>query len=190
MAKDTNNNEVHGPLHQFEINEILPIEIMNINISFTNSSLWMMISILLASFIFIFGIRKSSLEPSRWQVLVEMSYEFIANMIRDNVGSSGRPYFPFIFTIFIFILFGNVLGMVPYSFTYTSHIAVTFSLALVIFLGVTLIGIIKHGFKFLKFFVPSGVPKTLLPLLIPIEIISYFIRPVSLSLRLFANMMS
>ena len=190
MAKDTNNNEVHGPLHQFEINEILPIEIMNINISFTNSSLWMMISILLASFIFIFGIRKSSLEPNRLQVLVEMSYEFIANMIRDNVGSSGRPYFPFIFTIFIFILFGNVLGMVPYSFTYTSHIAVTFSLALVIFLGVTLIGIIKHGFKFLKFFVPSGVPKTLLPLLIPIEIISYFIRPVSLSLRLFANMMA
>ena len=144
MATDKNNIEAHGPLHQFEINEIVPIEFFDINISFTNSSLWMIISVILSSFILIFGVRKGSLEPSRWQVLVEMSYEFIANMIRDNVGSSGRPYFPFIFTLFIFILFGNVLGMVPYSFTYTSHIAVTFFMAFIVFMGVTFIGIFKR----------------------------------------------
>ena len=119
-----------------------------------------------------------------------MSYDFIANMVRDNVGSGGKVFFPFIFTLFLFILFGNILGMVPYNFTYTSHIIVTFGLVGFIFIAVTLIGIIKHGVSFLKFFVPSGVPYALLPILIPIELISYFVRPVSLSLRLFANMMA
>jgi F-type H+-transporting ATPase subunit a len=119
-----------------------------------------------------------------------MSYDFIANMVKDNVGKGGRAYFPFIFSLFLFILFGNVLGMVPYNFTYTSHIIVTFGLAGFIFLGVTFIGLVKHGISFLKFFVPSGVPIALLPILIPIEVISYLVRPISLSLRLFANMMA
>tara|TARA_Y100000994_G_scaffold136399_1_gene111726 strand:+ start:34 stop:570 length:537 start_codon:yes stop_codon:yes gene_type:complete len=119
-----------------------------------------------------------------------MSYEFIANMIRENVGAEGRKYFPFIFTLFMFILMGNLLGMIPYSYTFTSQIIVTFAIAITIFLGVTIIGIFLHGFHFFSLFVPPGMPIVLAPLLIPIEVISYFVRPVSLSVRLFANMMA
>lgn len=179
-----------GPLHQFEISNLYEIRLENIDISFTNSALSMVISILVASVIFYLGSGKNPNIPSRLQVLVEMSYDFVANMVRDNVGNGGKIFFPFIFTLFLFILFGNILGMVPYNFTYTSHIIVTFGLAGFIFLAVTLIGIAKHGIGFLKFFVPSGVPYALLPILIPIEVISYFVRPISLSLRLFANMMA
>ena len=179
-----------GPLNQFEISSIYDIKLYNTDISFTNSSLSMLIAVSLASLMFYIGSKKNGSAPSRLQVLVEMSYDFIANMVKDNVGNGGKPYFPFIFTLFLFILFGNVLGMVPYNFTYTSHIIVTFGLAGFVFLGVTIIGILKHGINFLKFFVPSGVPIALLPILIPIEIISYLVRPVSLSLRLFANMMA
>ena len=179
-----------GPLHQFEISSIFDINLYNTDISFTNSALSMIISVLIATLIFLLGSKKNGNIPTRIQILVEMSYDFIANMVRDNVGSAGKKYFPFIFTLFLFILFGNVLGMVPYNFTYTSHIIVTFGLAGFIFIAVTLIGILKHGINFLKFFVPSGVPIALLPILIPIEIISYFVRPISLSLRLFANMMA
>ncbi|MBV69524.1 MAG: F0F1 ATP synthase subunit A [Pelagibacterales bacterium] len=179
-----------GPLHQFEISNLYEIRLENIDISFTNSALSMIISILVASVLFYLGSGKNPNIPSRLQVLVEMSYDFVANMVRDNVGNGGKIFFPFIFTLFLFILFGNILGMVPYNFTYTSHIIVTFGLAGFIFLAVTLIGIAKHGVGFLKFFVPSGVPYALLPILIPIEVISYFVRPISLSLRLFANMMA
>jgi F-type H+-transporting ATPase subunit a len=122
--------------------------------------------------------------------VAELAYEFVANMVRENVGTAGQAYFPFIFTLFMFVLASNMLGMVPYSFTVTSHIIVTFALATVVFLGVTVIGFIKHGAGFLKFFVPSGVPVALLPLLVVIEVISYLTRPVSLSVRLFANMMA
>ena len=179
-----------GPLHQFEISNLYEIRLENIDISVTNSALSMILSTLVASIIFYFGSGKNPNIPSRLQVLVEMSYDFVASMVRDNVGSGGKVFFPFIFTLFLFILFGNILGMVPYNFTYTSHIIVTFGLAGFIFLAVTLIGIAKHGIGFLKFFVPSGVPYALLPILIPIEVISYFVRPISLSLRLFANMMA
>ncbi len=179
-----------GPLHQFEISSLYDINFEGIDISFTNSALSMVISIFITTVIFYIGSGKNPNAPGRLQVLVEMSYDFVANMLRDNVGNGGKAFFPFIFTLFLFILFGNILGMVPYNFTYTSHIKVTFGLAGFIFLAVTLIGIVKHGINFLKFFVPSGVPYTLLPILIPIEVISYFVRPVSLSLRLFANMMA
>ncbi len=179
-----------GPLHQFEISSLYDMSFKGIDISFTNSALSMVISILVASTIFYLGSGKNHNVPGRLQIMVEMSYDFIANMLKDNVGKEGKVFFPFIFTLFLFILFGNLLGMVPYNFTYTSHIIVTFGLAGFIFLSVTLIGIIKHGIAFLKFFVPSGVPIALLPILIPIELISYFVRPVSLSLRLFANMMA
>ena len=179
-----------GPLHQFEISSLYDIRLDNIDISFTNSALSMVLSILIATIIFYIGSGKNPNIPGRLQVLVEMSYDFVANMVRDNVGKSGKVFFPFIFTLFLFILFGNILGMVPYNFTYTSHIIVTFGLAGFIFIGVTLIGLVKHGIGFLKFFVPSGVPYALLPILIPIEVISYFVRPISLSLRLFANMMA
>jgi F-type H+-transporting ATPase subunit a len=179
-----------GPLHQFEISSLYDIKLYNTDISFTNSALSMVISIIVATLIFYLGSRKNGDIPNRLQIVIEMSYDFIANMVKDNVGKGGRVYFPFIFSLFLFILFGNVLGMVPYNFTYTSHIIVTFSLAGFIFLGVTLIGLAKHGISFLKFFVPSGVPIALLPILIPIEVISYLVRPISLSLRLFANMMA
>ena len=120
----------------------------------------------------------------------EIFYEFIANMINDNIGNKGQKFFSLIFTLFTFILFGNLLGLLPYSFTFTSHIIVTFVLAMFVFLLVTLLGIFIHGFKFFGLFIPKGVPMIMLPLMIPIEIISYLSRPISLSVRLFANMMA
>jgi len=134
--------------------------------------------------------RRSALVPGRWQSMVELSYIFIANLIKDTVGSEGRPYFPFIFTVFMFVLFGNLFGMLPYTFTFTSHIVVTFTMALFVFLGVTLIAIAKHKMRFFTFFMPPGVPMYMAPILIPIEIISYLSRPISLSVRLFANMLA
>jgi len=181
---------MHDPLEQFEIHELIPIYIGDLNISFTNSALWMVIGITAASLFLTLSVSGRAMVPGRWQSMAELIYEFIANMLRDNVGSAGRPYFPFIFTLFMFILFGNLLGMIPYSFTTTSHIIVTFAMAIVVFIGVTVIGFVKHGAKFLRLFVPEGVPWALLPILVPIEVMSYFVRPVSLSLRLFANMMA
>ncbi|WP_416899358.1 MAG: F0F1 ATP synthase subunit A [Minwuia sp.] len=179
-----------SPLAQFEIKPILPLEIGGVDVSFTNSALWMVIAIVVSTVILTIGMRGRAMVPGRMQSIAELSYEFIANMIRDNAGSEGRPYFPFLFTLFFFILFCNLLGMVPYSFTPTSHIIVTFAMALVVFIGVTIIGIAKNGLGFLKLFAPSGVPIFLMFILVPIEIISYFVRPISLSLRLFANMMA
>ena len=138
--------------------------------------------------------QKASLVPSRLQSFGEITYEFVANMVRQNAGNAGMKYFPAIFTIFLFVLSLNMLGMIPLpglgQFTVTSHIIITFALAAFVFIGVTLIGIFKNGFGFLKLFVPSGVPIWLLPLITVIEIISYFTRPISLSVRLFANMMA
>ncbi|MCW5724639.1 MAG: F0F1 ATP synthase subunit A [Maricaulaceae bacterium] len=179
-----------NPLEQFEIKRLVPIEIGGLDASFTNSSAFMVLAILAVTVFMVVGMRKGELVPSRWQSMVEMSYEFVANMLRENVGPAGRPYFPFIFSLFMFILFCNMLGMLPYSFTVTSHIIVTLALALVVFIGVTLIGFVRHGFHFLSLFVPKGVPAPLLPLLVVIEVLSYFIRPISLSIRLFANMMA
>jgi F-type H+-transporting ATPase subunit a len=136
------------------------------------------------------SMRGGKLVPGRWQSMAEMSYEFIANMIRENVGAEGRKYFPFIFTLFMFILVGNLVGMIPFAYTFTSQIIVTFAMAATIFFGVTVIGLVRHGLHFFSLFVPSGTPLILAPLLIPIEVISYFVRPVSLSVRLFANMMA
>ena len=180
--------ESHSPLEQFAIKKIIPLEIGGIDVSFTNSSLFMVTAVVLVSSLLVFGMRRGALVPGRWQIIAEMSYEFIANMIRDNVGQEGRRYFPFIFTLFMFVLAGNLLGMIPYSFTFTSHIIVTFGMAFVVFIGVTLIGFMKHGFGFFGFFLPHGVPWYLAPLIIPIEVLSYLSRPISLSLRLFANM--
>ena len=180
-----------SPLSQFEIKTIIPIEVFGYDISFTNSALAMLSTVILMIIFMLFGLNKSSIIPSRCQSILESTYEFIANMIGDNIGKEGLKYFSFIFTLFLFILLGNILGMFPYSFTWTSHIIVTFAIAFAIFLGVTLIAILKHGLKkFLGFFAPSGVPKPMLLLLIPIEIISYLSRPISLSVRLFANMMA
>ena len=178
-------------MHQFEVYRIGPEIIFgSINLSFTNASLFMSISAFTILLILYFGTKKKLLVPSKIQLMTEMSYTFVAKMISDTAGSNAKPFFPFIFTIFMFVLFCNMVGMLPYSFTVTSHIIVTLIMALFIFIAVTVIGFIKHGFKYLSIFVPSGVPAILLPLITIIEIISYLSRPVSLSVRLFANMMA
>jgi F-type H+-transporting ATPase subunit a len=182
--------EEHSPLEQFEIHPILPITIGGVDVSFTNSALWMAIAVVLVYGLVMLGSRHAGIVPSRLQSLVEMSYEFIGDMIGSTIGKEGRRYFPFIFTLFTFILFGNLLGMVPGSFTYTSHIIVTFSMAIFVVTAVTIIGIVRHGWHFFSFFAPSGCPIYVMPLLVPIEILSYLIRPISLSVRLFVNMMA
>jgi F-type H+-transporting ATPase subunit a len=179
-----------SPLTQFEIKPLIPIQIGDLDVSFTNASAFMVLAVVLASIFLIAGVKRNAAVPGRWQSMAELIYVFIGNLVRDTIGSEGRAYFPLIFTIFIFILFGNLLGMIPYGFTFTSHIIVTFVLAAVIFIGVTLLALYKHGFHFFAFFLPPGVPMWTAPLLVPIEIISYFVRPVSLSLRLAANMMA
>ena len=180
-----------NPMHQFEVYRIGPeINLGTVNLSFTNASLFMVISAITILFVLFLGTKKKLLIPSKTQFITEMSYMFIAKMINDTAGSSAKQFFPFIFTLFMFVLFCNMIGMLPYSFTVTSHIIVTFMLAAIVFIGVTIIGFIKHGIKYLELFVPKGVPKILLPLIIVIEIISYLSRPVSLSVRLFANMMA
>jgi F-type H+-transporting ATPase subunit a len=180
----------NSPLAQFEIKRLVPMEVAGYDVSFTNSSLWMVLVVLTVTLFMNLGMRRAALVPGRWQSMVEMLYEFVANMLQETAGNEGRKYFPFIFTLFIFILCANLLGLIPYSFTVTSHIIVTFALAAVVFLVVTAVGFIKHGLHFLKFFVPSGVPFIMLPLLVVIEVISYLTRPISLSVRLFANMMA
>ncbi|MCW5700286.1 MAG: F0F1 ATP synthase subunit A [Rhodospirillales bacterium] len=177
-----------SPLKQFEISTIIPIKIGDLDASFTNSSLVMVITVALMTWFLVYAVRERALVPGRWQSIAELIYEFVADMIRTNVGSGGRPYFPFIFSLFVFVLLGNMLGMIPYSFTYTSHLVVTLGMALAVFIGTTVIAFAKHGLKFFGFFLPHGTPWYIAPLLVPIEILSYFTRPVSLSLRLFANM--
>ena len=177
-----------SPLKQFEIQTLIPIKVGGIDVSFTNSSLFMTAAIVAITLFLTLSMRRRSLVPGRWQSLAEIFYEFIAGMIRDNVGAEGRKYFPYIFTLFMFILFGNLIGLIPYSFTFTSHIIVTFGIAMAVFVGVTIIGFVKHGWRFFGLLLPQGVPWYIAPLLVPIELLSYFTRPVSLSLRLFANM--
>ena len=179
-----------SPLEQFVWKPIVPAEIGGVDVSFSNSSLFMTITVVVATLFLVLGMRRSAIVPGRWQVAVELSYEFIAGLLRDTVGSEGRKYFPIVFTLFMFVLLGNLLGMVPYSFTFTSHIVVTFAMAIVIFVFVTILGFVKHGMHFFSFFAPPGTPVVMLPLLVPIEIISYLSRPISLSVRLFANMLA
>lgn len=182
--------EGHSPLAQFEIQRLVPAELGGLDVSFTNSAAFMVVVTLLITSFLVLSMRGRAMVPGRWQSLAELSYEFVANLIRDNVGSGGRHFFPFIFTLFMFLLFCNLVGMVPYTFTVTSHIVVTFALALVVFIGVNVVGFARHGLGFLKLFVPAGVPMAFLFVLIPIEVLSHFVKPISLSVRLFANMMA
>jgi len=181
----------NNPMQQFTVHKIGPqIKIAGVDLSFTNASLFMIISASVILLFLFLGSREKKIIPTKLQLIAEMSYTFVAKMISDTAGSKAKPYFPFIFSLFMFVLFCNMVGMFPYSFTVTSHIIVTLILALFIFIAVTIIGFIKHGFKYLSLFVPKGVPVILLPLITIIEIISYLSRPVSLSVRLFANMMA
>ena len=180
-----------NPMHQFNVYRIGPeISLGKIDISFTNASLFMMISALAIISVLFAGTKRKAIVPTKIQLLTELSYTLVSKMISDTAGSKAKPYFPFVFSLFMFVLFCNMLGMLPYSFTVTSHIIVTFALAAIIFIGVTIIGFVNHGVRYLKLFIPSGVPLFLLPLIVVIEIISYLSRPVSLSVRLFANMMA
>ena len=181
----------NNPMQQFTVHKIGPqIKIAGVDLSFTNASLFMVISASVILLFLFLGSKEKKIIPTKLQLIAEMSYTFVAKMISDTAGSKAKPYFPFIFSLFMFVLFCNMVGMLPYSFTVTSHIIVTLILALFIFIAVTIIGFMKHGFKYLSLFVPKGVPIILLPLITIIEIISYLSRPVSLSVRLFANMMA
>ncbi len=180
-----------NPMHQFNVYKIGPeIKINGIDLSFTNASLFMLLSAMFILLFLLFGTKEKKIIPGKIQLISEMLYNFIGKMISDTAGKKAKPYFPFIFSLFIFVLFCNMIGMLPYSFTVTSHIIVTLAFAMFIFIGVTILGFVIHGFKYLKIFVPSGVPVVLLPIIMVIEIISYLSRPVSLSVRLFANMMA
>lgn len=179
-----------SPLQQFKIKTIASAHVGGVDVSFTNSSLFMIVTITAITAFLLLGVRKRALVPGRLQSMAELFYEFIAGLVRDNVGSAGRAYFPFIFTLFMFILFANTIGLIPFTFTVTSHIIVTFALALVVFIGVTIVGIARHGMKWFSYFFPPGAPLYMAPLLVPIEILSYLARPVTLALRLFANMMA
>jgi F-type H+-transporting ATPase subunit a len=183
--------EAHeSPLTQFRIEDIVPLHIGRFDVSFTNSAAMMVAAVLVSTLLLVLAGRPAALVPGRLQSIGELSYEFIAGMVRDNCGTQGMKYFPWVFSIFMFVLFGNFLGMIPYTFTFTSHIIVTFGLALMVFLTVTVIAFARHGFHFFAFFLPEGTPLAMAPMVIALEILSYFIRPVSLSIRLFANMMA
>jgi F-type H+-transporting ATPase subunit a len=178
------------PIHQFEIHTIVPIKIFGWDVSFTNSSAYMLASVLLIAGFYMLSMRARSLVPTRMQSVAEVSHEFVSGMLRDSTGQGGMKYFPFVFSLFIFIFAANMLGMVPGAFTVTSHIVVTAALAALVFLTVLFVGFAKNGLHFLKLFVPQGVPILILPLVVAIEIISFLSRPISHSVRLFANMLA
>lgn len=186
-------HEGHSPIHQFEIKKLVPLELFGYDASFTNSSLYMVLAVGLICGFLIYAMRGGALVPSRLQSVAEVFYEFVANTVRENIGPAGMQFFPFVFTLFMFVLMVNILGMIPIpgvTFTVTSHIIVTAALALLVISTVIIYGVYKHGVHFLGLFVPSGVPAALLPLLVPIEVISFLSRPISLSVRLFANMLA
>lgn len=178
------------PIHQFHINPIVPLHIGGYDVSLTNSGLFMIIVVVLTSAFLYFSTAGRALVPTRLQSISEMSYEFVASMLRDAAGSQGMKFFPLVFALFMFVLVANLLGLFPYFFTVTSHIIVTFCLAILVIGTVIVYGFAKHGLGFFKLFVPSGVPVILLPLVVLIEIISFLSRPISLSVRLFANMLA
>ena len=179
-----------GPIEQFQIKPLVPFEIGGLDLSFTNASAYMVLTVVVASAFLLLATRRGGLVPGRWQSSAEMAYEFVATTLRANAGEQGMRFFPLVFSLFMFILVANLLGMFPYAFTVTSPLIVTFALAMLVFATVTLYGLFKHGGGFLKLFVPDGVPLILTPIIVPIEVISYLSRPVSHSVRLFAVMLA
>ena len=185
------------PIHQFRITNLFDIgtfggngtEGSGVHIAFTNSALFMVLILAVISAFLVLGSRRRAIVPGRVQLMTEMSYEFIANLVRSTAGTEGMKFLPFVFSLFMFILVANLFGMFPYFFTVTSHLIITVAMAITVFLTVVIYGFYRNGLKFLKVFVPSGVPFALLILLVPIEIISFFTRPLSHSLRLFGNIL-
>jgi F-type H+-transporting ATPase subunit a len=179
------------PIHQFEIHKIFTLgHIGNQEIAFTNSSAYMFGTVAIIALLMIGGSAGRRLIPNRFQSLAELSYEFVSNTLRESVGNEGMKFFPLVFSIFMFILVANLVGVIPYTFSVTSHLIITLALALMVFLTVLLYGFYKNGLKFFKLFVPSGIPMYILPLIVVIEVISFLSRPVSHSVRLFANMLA
>lgn len=178
------------PIHQFEIHRIVPINLFGWDVSFTNSAAYMLLAVLLTTGFFMVAMQSRSLVPTRLQSVAEITYEFVAGMLRDSIGKEGMKYFPFVFAIFIFVFVCNMMGIIPGGFTVTSHIVVTAALAVMVFLTVLVLGFAKNGLHFLKLFVPPGVPIYVLPMVTLIEVISFLARPVSHSVRLFANMLA
>jgi len=180
----------NDPIHQFQLNKLIPLEIGGVDISFTNSSLFMVVTVVATAGFLVWATGGRGMIPTRMQSLAEMAYEFVASMLRDGAGNEGMRFFPLVFSLFMFILVANLFGMFPYFFTITSHIIVTFALAMLVIGTVVVYGFYKNGLGFLKLFVPSGIPGALVPLVVLIEVISFLSRPISLSVRLFANMLA
>ncbi len=181
----------HSPMEQFEIKALVPLELAGFDVSFTNSSLWMLLAVACSAAFLTLGVKRDGVVPGRMQSIVEIFHDFIMRQtLLPVMGDEGRKFFPFVFTLFIFIFFTNFLGLLPYSFTVTSHVAVTFAMALMVFAIVLVVGFFTHGLRFLTLFVPSGVPAWIMPVIVPIEVISFLSRPISLSLRLAANMLA
>ncbi len=178
------------PIHQFKIEPIVRLHLFGIDASFTNASLFMLIVVLATSALMIIGTSKRLLVPNRLQSAAEMTYEFVVNTVHMTAGKEGMKFFPFVFTLFLFVLFSNLLGLIPYAYTVTSQIVVTFAFAAIVIGMVIAYGFYRNGAHFLNLFVPSGVPGILLPFVTMIEIISFLSRPISLSVRLFANMLA
>jgi F-type H+-transporting ATPase subunit a len=183
-------NVANDPIHQFKIMELVPLDVGGLNLSFTNSTAFMVVSALTAGAFLTLTTANRGLIPSRLQSVSEMAYEFVANMLRDAAGSHGMKFFPFVFSLFMFILVANLFGMFPYFFTVNSHLIVTFALAMLVIMTVIGYGFYRNGLGFLNLFVPHGVPGVLVPLVVLIEVISFLSRPISLSVRLFANLLA
>jgi F-type H+-transporting ATPase subunit a len=181
---------LYNPIHQFQISTIIPIHIGGYDFSFTNSSLFMVLTVIAAGAFLLLPTRRRSIVPGRWQSAAELTYEFVENTVRESAGSEGMKFFPFVFSLFMFILVANLWGMFPYFFTVTSHIIITAALSLTVILTVLIYGLRRHKLHFFKLFVPSGVPKAILPFIVVIEVLSFLSRPLSLSIRLFANMLA
>jgi F-type H+-transporting ATPase subunit a len=181
---------LYDPIHQFRVEPILPIEVGNLDLSFTNSALFMALTVGGASAFLLLSTRQRKVVPSRWQSLAELTYEFIAKTLRDSAGNDGMRFFPFVFSLFMFVLVANLWGMFPYFFTVTAHIIITAVMALAVILLVIGYGLYRHKLHFFRLFVPSGVPGVLLPFIVLIEVLSFLSRPISLSIRLFANMLA
>jgi len=179
-----------GPIEQFEIKTLVDIGIAGVDLSFTNASAHMVLTVAIASAFLLFASSGRALVPGRWQSSAELLYEFVMKVLKDNAGEIGMRFFPFVFSLFMFILVANMIGMFPYAFTVTAQIVVTFALAALVFALVTLYGIVRNGFGFFRLFMPAGVPMVLAPIIVPIEVISYISRPVSHSVRLFAVMLA
>lgn len=182
--------EIQNPLAQFMVKPIVELQAFGLDFSFTNASLWMLICVMVAGLTFGLGTKRRTLIPNRPQAAIEVLYGLVASMVKENIGPEGRPFFPFIFTIFMMVLLGNLMGMLPYGFTITSQFIVNATLAIFVILTVTVTGFVRHGSGFLRLFMPRGVPWALAPIIVPVELISYLARPITLTLRLTVNMIA